>query len=733
MAEITKDDLFSAEALAAPKQLAKDLDAVVLSINNIIAASKQSEAQLKGAASVSTITKEVDNLTIAEKELKKVNDQLAVTLAKNNDEYIEAKKTLDDANTSLREKIKADKSESDSINALVKQNKELKKQRDAISTATEEGRKKIAALNASLDQNNTKIKENSSALEKQKMNVGNYAAGFTDAFNAVKQGIPALGGFAKAQDGINLAMKANPVGAVVALFFALKEILGGNAVVADNLSFAFSAINKAFGFIIDTIVTTVSSFDNLKAAITSPIQFLKNLASGTLDAGNAGFQAAKDIDAFALAQAEANQAIQIADVQIKSLEKTLKDRTKTEKERIAIANQIADMEIANAQRREDLAKQELANEQLLLKGKTLSGDEEAKLKDLETKVFIEAEERKVAESMRTTRINILLDKEEKASAKDLADEKKKYIKEVTEAEDKALIERYKRQFDESEKIKEELLKSIQPKIDQFQLESDMMKEQTEEFMSYQDLMDKRRQESFDKNKELSEKQIALQISMANELADVLIGAAASNDKFYRQLGKNFLIFTLNQIEKHLLAVQAATIAEGTAKALASGLPIPLAVSRAIALTALIKAAFGIAKNQISKFEKGTDFAPGGLAYVGEAGRELIQMPSGKTLLSPDSATLMNLPKGSKVIPNEETMRMLAMNGLTNNLNTTQKESSLFYEIRDLKNTIRESDGKIVDAINSNSVDLVRQGSLIYSIRKTTDGNKKIIRSKSMGL
>src|SRR5690606_29003256 len=49
---------------------------------------------------------------------------------------------------------------------------------------------------------------------------------------------------------------------------------------------------------------------------------------------------------------------------------------------------------------------------------------------------------------------------------------------------------------------------------------------------------------------------------------------------------------------------------------------------------------------------------GGPAIVGEKGSELIQLPSGQTFLSPGTHTLLNLPKGTHVIPHQETKRII---------------------------------------------------------------------------
>lgn len=51
--------------------------------------------------------------------------------------------------------------------------------------------------------------------------------------------------------------------------------------------------------------------------------------------------------------------------------------------------------------------------------------------------------------------------------------------------------------------------------------------------------------------------------------------------------------------------------------------------------------------------------PGGAAVVGDGGgRELIKLPDGRSFLSPATDTLLNLPRGTHVIPHRETARLL---------------------------------------------------------------------------
>jgi hypothetical protein len=300
-------------------------------------------------------------------------------------------------------------------NNSIQQNRDLLKQLTAqyinLKNPPKEATEQIKRLSDTL-------KSQEEAIGDTRRNVGNYK----DAL----EGLP--GGLGKAIGGIrgfNAALTANPIGAVVQLVTFLTTSFQKNAVIADQVTFAFDALNKGFQFIIDTVVNTVSSFDNLQKAITNPIKFIKELATGTAQAAKDGFNASKAFDEFTVTQAKLNQQIEINEKRVEALTKSLKDRTKSEKERIAIANEAADLEIAGFKIKEDLAKQELANEQLKLKGKKLSAEEEAKIIELQTKVFIAGEEQKTTAAQRQTRINILLQKEQVAADKAAKEELKK--------------------------------------------------------------------------------------------------------------------------------------------------------------------------------------------------------------------------------------------------------------------------------------------------------------------
>lgn len=69
----------------------------------------------------------------------------------------------------------------------------------------------------------------------------------------------------------------------------------------------------------------------------------------------------------------------------------------------------------------------------------------------------------------------------------------------------------------------------------------------------------------------------------------------------------------------------------------------------VAATGAIQLATIIAQ-PIPKYAKGTDYHPGGLAIVGDAGKHEAIISGGKAYITPDIPTLMPIPKGAEVLP-----------------------------------------------------------------------------------
>jgi len=259
------------------------------------------------------------------------------------------------------------------------------------------------------------VKKLSDVVNTQKMaigdstsNIGKYKEGFVGAFQTITSSVPALKGFQTAQLGVNAAMNANPIGGVVMLLQGLFEIFSKNKAVADQVTFAIDGLSKGFGVIIDTVVDTVTNFDKLTEALRHPIDFLYNMGKASANAAIEGRNASKAIDELTetigrngVAIAKNNAAIEEQKTVLAKVSSGVEARKKAAQEIIKLEDENAKMLVANAQTALDA-------ERMKLKGLTLSGEQKAKLYDLEAKV-IQENSKAVTESRRAeVRLALLL-------------------------------------------------------------------------------------------------------------------------------------------------------------------------------------------------------------------------------------------------------------------------------------------------------------------------------------
>ncbi len=183
----------------------------------------------------------------------------------------------------LNSRIMADKTESvvleftvdesdavESINSLTKANKELRAERNALNLQSEQGKKRATEINALLDQNTNKIKTNVSALEKQKINIGNYKSaldGVHPALGKVGEGLEAGASGFKAMTLQALRFIATPIGAIlaaiVAVFTLLKTALSENDALMDK----FEDVTKAVSVVLDVLVSRVAKLGEALVAL----------------------------------------------------------------------------------------------------------------------------------------------------------------------------------------------------------------------------------------------------------------------------------------------------------------------------------------------------------------------------------------------------------------------------------------------------------------------------------
>lgn len=370
------------------------------------------------------LKKDTENLTTANEEQLKSFVDNEVELKRMRSEYAANQKSvldltkaqtgLDDA---LKKNVKTQKEAADNTAALVAARRQ-------IDATTVDGAKAIADINAKIDANNKFLNANNSELEKQKVNIGNYpqligtvgaafggaaqkvigfaqggrdtveafaevssavqgtiknVIGFSTASNKASQGMEVLSAGAEGASGGVSAVGAGSEGASKGIFSMLKASL---AFIATPLGAVLAAIAIVLGLVInafsklDPVVDKVEQgmaavgavLDVLNGSIVAFISGSKSFTEAFGNMGGAMAEAAKEAAALKEAQQDLADSQRIQEVanakasqQYDELILKSKNRTLTEKERIAFLNKAQAIEEANFKKRAELAQAELDN------------------------------------------------------------------------------------------------------------------------------------------------------------------------------------------------------------------------------------------------------------------------------------------------------------------------------------------------------------------------------------
>ena len=195
-------------------------------------------------------------------------------------------------------------------------------------------------------------------------------------------------------------------------------------------------------------------------------------------------------------------------------------------------------------------------------------------------------------------------------------------------------------------------------------------------------------------------------------------AAKQTDKLEKQKKKMQRQQAIAQKAAALIQVAIDT-ALGVVNANSKVVTMPL-VPYIIATGALQAAV--IAAQPIPKYAKGTEDHPGGLAIVGDGGqKEVAILPDGGCYVTPSIPTLVDLPKGTEVLPsvNEALMSITKAPRLDTSMPTSTDR--IEKEIIELKSTMKS----VITAIEKNrsqiSVTLDQNGTWkVYDQKKGLD-------------
>lgn len=212
-------------------------------------------------------------------KLQAANKALADQGKKNSTQFIQNEQAIKKLNTEINSSSRiiqantqANKSNSDSIEDLRKKNSELVKERNKLSTATEEGRKQIDLLNTKIDANNETIAKNSSSLEKQRLNIGNYAGavdkllpGFEGLRSAITGAQTALTGVSKAFNVATLAELAfiAPIVVLIAIGVALSAFFTRTEKGADIIGKIFAQVAATINVLLDRLASLGEALSSL--------------------------------------------------------------------------------------------------------------------------------------------------------------------------------------------------------------------------------------------------------------------------------------------------------------------------------------------------------------------------------------------------------------------------------------------------------------------------------------
>lgn len=462
--------------------------------------------------SLKSTKKAIQDLKDAQKVMKITGDQNSESFIKNEAslktltaEYGRNLKVLQ-ANTTTNQKLTLELTkEVKSIDDAVANNKELRKVRNQLNASTEEGAKKIAEINKKIDANTDFVKDNTSELEQQKMNIGNYKSalegvvpqigvfnsavqtgkGFLSVFSGawrtatdgLKKGITqirtaassttALSGAQRvsavssnvlsgALKVLKFALIATGIGAIVVVLGSLVGMLTNTQKGADKVSQVMKGLGAAVSVVVDRIsdfggaVTKFFSgdftggFNDMKEALKGVGDEMAREATLAYELEGA-FNAIRDAE-INLITTNSKRRQQIAQAKLDS-----KDETKSLEDRVAAldrANQL-EAEVLESEKKILAEKIRISNQELALGESSREEIEEnarlrASLDDLDTQSLTRQKE---IVSERNGLIN-------QVSAKQKA---------AHDAEVKRLEDRDKAQQEAEEKEKQRLLNFMEVK------------------------------------------------------------------------------------------------------------------------------------------------------------------------------------------------------------------------------------------------------------------------------
>jgi len=299
------------------------------------------EVQYDTAEAVKNVNKYTEAIEGAKVEQARLKAELEAGKISQKDYSIaveQSKTNQAKANTERKAAINLLSSEKGSINEVKAEIKRLTLERDKLNRTTDEGKKLEKEYNAQLE-----------ALQGSLRRTGTESKGFLGTLTSMPGPI---GGIVSGMQGMTkaaLAFIATPLGAVMAIIggavAGLVAVFKSFAPLLDKIAQGAAAVSAAFNWLKQSVVNLVTGqeahTESMKEAIKAAIALKK---------------AEQDLEeaVIALTVADAKSKRQIDELLLQS-----KDRTKSEKERIALIDEALKVEETAYKRRKEIADEEL--------------------------------------------------------------------------------------------------------------------------------------------------------------------------------------------------------------------------------------------------------------------------------------------------------------------------------------------------------------------------------------
>jgi hypothetical protein len=308
--------------------------------------------------------KELTELNKKVKEGTELNADERKEYERLNKEMIDNRQTRQQLIKAQSDSIKGTVKEEGSINSLRAQLSRVVAERNKLSEAEREGGERGKALTAQAKALNDQLKQLEGRIGDNRRSVGGYEDAIKKAFAGTKV-------FGQGLDTLGATIKANPIGLLVTVLVSLLQSFKSITPVTDRLNIVFGAISATIDVLIARAGKLVDAFGfllsgDLRGAVNSVGEAYSGLADDIGKAITRGAELAKiqkELTDAADAQRLANEKNR---EQLIQLEAQFRDLSKTEEERLAIAEEIARVERENFEQNKRIAEgnQQLAEREL---------------------------------------------------------------------------------------------------------------------------------------------------------------------------------------------------------------------------------------------------------------------------------------------------------------------------------------------------------------------------------